>query len=102
MILLPEIPFNQEKVIEDIRREYTAQQALDMDLVTGIEDDVVAAAQTMGEHMSTFEPYAMTASKRLLNASLNSSLDAQLNAEATAQVLGFFTDTAQALGQQSS
>lgn len=81
-------------------REYNAQQAMDIGLVTGLEDDVVAAAQTMGEHMSRFEPYAMTASKRLLSASLNSSLDAQLNAEATAQVLGFFTDTAQSLDQQ--
>ena len=81
-------------------REYDAHQALDMNLVTSVEDDVVAAAQAMGEHIGTFEPYAITASKRLLAASLNSSLDTQLNAEATAQVLGFFTDTAQALGQR--
>ena len=81
-------------------REYNAEQALNLGLVTAIEDDVVSAAQAMGEHIGTFEPYAITASKRLLAASLNSSLDAQLNSEATAQVLGFFTDTAQALGQQ--
>lgn len=81
-------------------REYDAQQALKLGLVTGVEDDVVAAAQAMGEHIATFEPYAITASKRLLSHSLNNSLDAQLDAEATAQTLGFFTDTAQALGQQ--
>lgn len=81
-------------------RQYDAQQALEIGLVTRIEEDVVAAAQAMGEHMATFEPYAMTASKRLLAASLNTSLDAQLNAELTTQTLGFFTDTAQNLGQQ--
>lgn len=80
-------------------REYNAEQALDIGLVTAIEDDVVAAAQQMGEHIGSFESYGVTASKRLLAASSTNSLDAHLDAELTAQTLGFFTDTAQSLGQ---
>lgn len=80
-------------------REYDAAQALEVGLVTAIEDDVVAAAQTMGEHIAGFESYGVTMSKRLLAASSTASLDAQLDAELTAQTLGFFTDTAQSLGR---
>lgn len=81
-------------------REYNAEQALDIGLVTAIEDDVVAAAQRMGEHIAGFESYGVMMSKRLLTASSTASLDAQLDAELTAQTVGFFTDTAQSLGNQ--
>ncbi len=80
-------------------REYNAEQALDIGLVTGIEDDVVAAAQQMGEHIGSFESYGVTMSKRLLAASSTTSLEAQFDAELTAQTAGFFSDTAQSLGQ---
>ena len=79
--------------------QYDAQQALESGLVTSIEEDVVAAAQAMGEHIASHESYAVTASKRLLAASLNTSLDSHLDAELSAQTLGFFTDTAQNLDQ---
>lgn len=79
--------------------QYDAQQALDTGLVTSVEDDVVAAAQAMGEHIATHESYAVTASKRLLAASPNVSLDSHLDSELTTQTLGFFTDTAQNLGR---
>lgn len=81
-------------------REYNAEQALNIGLVTSIEDDVVGAAQQMGEHIASFEPYAVTMSKRLLAASSTASLDAQLDAELTAQSLGFFTDAVQHLTKQ--
>lgn len=80
-------------------REYDAQKALEIGLVTAIENDVVGAAQAMGEHIGSFESYGVTMSKRLLAASSTASLDAQLDAELTAQTLGFFTDTAQQLGR---
>jgi enoyl-CoA hydratase len=81
-------------------REYSAEQALEIGLVTGIEDDVVAAAQHMGEHIGSFEPYGVMMSKRLLAASSTASLEAQFDAELTAQTAGSFTATAQSLGQQ--
>jgi len=81
-------------------REYTAEQALEMGLVTSIDDDVVTAAQQMGEHIGSFEPYGVTMSKKLLAASSTASLEAQLDAEITAQSLGFFTDPVQQLMQQ--
>ena len=79
--------------------EYDANTALETGLVSAIEDDVVAAAQSMGEHIASFESFATTASKRLLAASPNASLDAHLDAELTTQTLGFFSDTAQSLGR---
>lgn len=81
-------------------REYTAEQALEIGLVTGIEDDVVGAAHKMGERIASFESYGVTMSKKLLAASSTASLDAQLDAELTAQSLGFFTDTVQQLAKQ--
>lgn len=80
-------------------REFNAEQALAVDLVTGIEDDVVAAAQTMGEHIGSFEPYAAATTKRLMATSLNATLEAQMDAELTAQTVGFFTETAQQLAR---
>ena len=79
--------------------QYDAQQALEAGLVTSVEEDVLAAAQAMGEHIGSHESFAVTASKRLLAASLNASLDSHLDAELSAQTLGFFTDTAQNLGR---
>lgn len=76
-------------------RTIDATQALEIDLVTAVEQDVVAAAQAMGEHIGGFESYAVTTSKRLLEGALSSSLDAHLNTELTAQSLGAFTQTAQ-------
>lgn len=78
-------------------REYTAQQAFDIGLVTAVEDDVVATAQAMGEHIGGFSTYGVMMSKKLLAASSTNSLEAQLDAELTAQTLGFFTETAQQL-----
>ena len=82
-------------------REYDAEKALELGLVTAIEDDVVAAAQAMGEHMASFDTYGMMMSKRLLAASSTASMDAHLDAELTTQALGFFTDAAQSLYQRS-
>src|SRR5690625_1161524 len=82
-------------------REYDAQKALELGLVTAIEDDVVAAAQAMGEHMASFDTYGMMMSKRLLAASSTASMEAHLDAELTTQALGFFTEAAQSLYQRS-
>lgn len=79
--------------------QYDAKKALETGLVSSIEDDVVGSAQAMGEHIASFESYAVTASKRLLAAAPTASLDSHLDAELTAQTLGFFTDTAQNLGR---
>lgn len=81
-------------------RQYDAHKALDIGLVTAIEDDVVAAAQAMGERIASFSPYGVTMSKKLLAASSTNSLDAQLDAELTTQTLGFFTDEIQQLRNQ--
>lgn len=83
-------------------RQYDAQQALDIGLVTGIEEDVVEAAQQMGEHIGQFESYGVSMTKKLLTASSTATLDAQLDAELTTQTLGFFTDTAQQLTKQQT
>lgn len=66
-------------------REYDAEIALEVGLVTAIEDDVVEAAQSMGERMAGFDSYGIMMSKRLLSASSIASLDAQLDAELTTQ-----------------
>ncbi len=61
------VPADRIKELAFTARVFDAQEALGLGLITGIEDDPLAAARTMAEMIAARSPDAMRGIKRLVN-----------------------------------